>query len=117
VVASYIEGKEENVESRGLPQLRELRIIVEDMMCVPVWEKLPGYTSIDLRPERVEVVLGMAVATFCYCNEHEIEPPDCGGFVRNVSLGMVRTRATGEKLPPLAMPLEVSTTQQPHLLP
>jgi hypothetical protein len=94
-----LKGEKGTWKAEHFPQLRELRILLEDMMCVPdhelwkeVWEKSSGYISIGLRPERVEVVLEITVATFCYCNEHEIEPLDCGGFVRDVLLDMARTR-------------------------
>jgi hypothetical protein len=59
-----------------------------------MWERLPECAAIDLRPKRLEVVLQMdkTYPGVCYYKEHGVVPPDCAGYVRDILVGMVRTR-------------------------
>jgi hypothetical protein len=65
-------------KAEDFPRLVELRIVVDYVACMvdrerwkEVWERLPRYTSIDLQPERVEVVLEMNkyMGGECHCKK------------------------------------------------
>jgi hypothetical protein len=85
-------------KAEDFPQLRELRIVVDCVECMEdregwkkAWERLPETTAIDLRPERLEVVLQRDKTDpgVCCCyKEHRVVPPDCAGYVRDILVGI-----------------------------
>jgi hypothetical protein len=84
-------------KAEDFPQLRELRIVVDCVECMEdregwkkAWERLPETTAIDLRPERLEVVLQRDKTDpgVCCYKEHGVVPPDCAGYVRDILVGI-----------------------------
>jgi hypothetical protein len=94
-----LEEKKGTWRAEDFPQLKELWIVVNDMYCLgrrewwkKFWKRLPEYTAIDLRPERVEVVIQRRPDYTCHYEERGTEGFFRAGFVRDVLMGMVRTR-------------------------